>query len=379
MKNKLNTIKEIVVWLIVIFAIGMMIFTIFSVSTFDQNDRSVFGYKFFISRSDSMSATDFDAGDVIFVKNVDPATLKEGDIIAYTSQNDASYGETITHKIREVTTDENGNPGFITYGTTTDTNDETIVTYEYVIGKYVGKIPNIGRFFAFLKTIPGYLICILLPFLLLIGYYGWKSVKLFKKYRKEQEEELQAEKDKVAEEKRQSEEMMKELQSLRSQLAAKEGAQQEQQVQQQFEVQQQPMQTVEVPQQVQAQPRPAQPTPQNVPQQPVQQEAAPRTTQPAQPQARPVAQQQPQVQQPQTRPIQQARPAQPAPQSVPQQPVQQEASPRPAQPTQQSQPAPTRSVPQQVAQDRPATQQQAPKSEPAPAHRINIEEIFKSK
>lgn len=326
MKNKLNTIKEIVVWLIVIFAIGMMIFTIFSVSTFDQNDRSVFGYKFFISRSDSMSATDFDAGDVIFVKNVDPATLKEGDIIAYTSQNDASYGETITHKIREVTTDENGDPGFITYGTTTDTNDETIVTYEYVIGKYVGKIPNIGSFFAFLKTIPGYLICILLPFLLLIGYYGWKSVKLFKKYRKEQEEELQAEKDKVAEEKRQSEEMMKELQSLRSQLAAKEGAQQEQPVQQQFEVQQQPMQTVEVPQQVQAQPRPAQ----RVPQQPVQQEAAHRAAQAVQAQNRQPEQLQ-QSHQPQ------ARPSQAAP------------------------------------------QQPAPKSEPAPAHRINIEEIFRLK
>lgn len=326
MKNKLNTIKEIVVWLIVIFAIGMMIFTIFSVSTFDQNDRSVFGYKFFISRSDSMSATDFDAGDVIFVKNVDPATLKEGDIIAYTSQNDASYGETITHKIREITTDENGDPGFITYGTTTDTNDETIVTYEYVIGKYVGKIPNIGSFFAFLKTIPGYLICILLPFLLLIGYYGWKSVKLFKKYRKEQEEELQAEKDKVAEEKRQSEEMMKELQSLRSQLAAKEGAQQP------------------IPQMQQSKPAP-------------------------------------QVQ-PQTRTIQQARPLQPAPQSVPQQPVQQEASPRTAQPMQAQNRQPEQLQQSHQPQARPsqaAPQQPAPKSEAAPTQRINIEEIFKSK
>lgn len=374
MKNKLNTIKEIVVWLIVIFAIGMMIFTIFSVSTFDQNDRSVFGYKFFISRSDSMSATDFDAGDVIFVKNVDPATLKEGDIIAYTSQNDASYGETITHKIREITTDENGDPGFITYGTTTDTNDETIVTYEYVIGKYVGKIPNIGSFFAFLKTIPGYLICILLPFLLLIGYYGWKSVKLFKKYRKEQEEELQAEKDKVAEEKRQSEEMMKELQSLRSQLAAKEGAQQEQQVQQQFEVQQQPMQTVEVPQQVQAQPRPAQ----RVPQQPVQQEAAHRAAQAVQAQNRQPAQVQ---QQPQTRTIQPKRP-QSAPQNVAQKPVQQETTARPAQPMQAQNRQPEQLQQSHQPQARPsqaAPQQPAPKSEAAPTQRINIEEIFKSK
>lgn len=81
MKKAWNIIKNILVWLILIAAIGMMIFTIFSVNTFDQSHRSIFGYKFFIVQSDSMSATDFDAGDIIFVKEVDPATLQEGDII----------------------------------------------------------------------------------------------------------------------------------------------------------------------------------------------------------------------------------------------------------------------------------------------------------
>ena len=79
MKKAWNIIKNILVWLILIAAIGMMIFTIFSVNTFDQSHRSIFGYKFFIVRSDSMSATDFDAGDIIFVKEVDPATLQEGE------------------------------------------------------------------------------------------------------------------------------------------------------------------------------------------------------------------------------------------------------------------------------------------------------------
>ena len=86
MKKILNTITDILVWAIVLFAVGMMIFTIVSVNTFDQNHRSVFGYKAFIVRSDSMSKTDFDAGDVIFVKDVDPTTLDAGDIIAYISE-----------------------------------------------------------------------------------------------------------------------------------------------------------------------------------------------------------------------------------------------------------------------------------------------------
>lgn len=220
MKKVLNAIKTILVWLLVIAAVGMMVFTIVSVNTFDQNDRSIFGYQFFIVRSDSMSATDFDAGDIVITKQVeDMTTLQAGDIIAYISQNSANFGETVTHKIRALTTDAQGEPGFITYGTTTGQDDETIVTYSFVRGKYVGRLPKLGSFFAFLKTTPGYILCILVPFLLLIGYNGINTISLFRRYKKEQMAELQAEKDQLAEERRQSAEMMAELQALRQQLA----------------------------------------------------------------------------------------------------------------------------------------------------------------
>lgn len=220
MKKALNIISTVLVWALVIATVGMMIFTLISVNTFDQANRSIFGYKFFIVRSDSMSATDFDAGDIVFVKNVDPATLQVGDIIAFTSQNTNNFGDTVTHKIREITTDANGDPAFITYGTTTDTNDETAVTYPYVLGKYTGKIPNVGSFFQFLKTTPGYILCIFVPFLLLILYQGFQCIQLFRRYKKEQMEELATERTKIEEERRQSMEMMKELQALKEQLAA---------------------------------------------------------------------------------------------------------------------------------------------------------------
>lgn len=223
MKKALNIISTVLVWTLVVATVGMMIFTLISVNTFDQANRSIFGYKFFIVRSDSMSKTDFDAGDIVFVKNVDPATLQVGDIIAFTSQNSHNFGETVTHKIREITTDANGDPAFVTYGTTTDTNDEAAVTYPYVLGKYTGKIPNVGTFFQFLKTTPGYILCILVPFLLLILYQGFQCVGLFRRYKKEQMEELEAERAKIEEERRQSMEMMKELQALKEQLAAKDG------------------------------------------------------------------------------------------------------------------------------------------------------------
>ena len=225
MKKALQIIKTILVWLIVAVAVGMMIFTLISVNTFDKTDRNIFGFKFFIVTSDSMSATDFDAGDIAISQNVDPKTLREGDIITFLSQDPNSFGEVITHKIRSLTTDTNGRPGFVTYGTTTNTDDETIVTHEYVVGKYVGRIPKVGWFFQFLKTTPGYIVCILTPFLLLILSQGLNFVRLFHRYKKEQMEEMKAERAKIEEERAESQRMMAELMELKAQLAKKDGEQ----------------------------------------------------------------------------------------------------------------------------------------------------------
>ena len=215
----LKIIRCIFVWLMVALAVGMMIFTIVSVSTFDRADRNLFGYKAFIVLSDSMSKTDFSAGDLVLVKEVDPSTLKEGDIIAYTSQNTSNYGETVTHKIRKLTTDANGEPGFVTYGTTTDTDDETVVTYPYVLGKYSSHIPKVGAFFQFLKSTPGYIVCILVPFLLLILLEGIRCIRLFRKYKAEQQAELQAERDKIEADRAETQRMMQELLAMKAQMA----------------------------------------------------------------------------------------------------------------------------------------------------------------
>ena len=218
MKKALNIIKTTFVWLVVLLAVMMMIFTVISCTTFNRNDRSLFGYKMYIVNSDSMSATDFNAGSLILVKEVDPSTLGEGDIITFMSQDTDSFGETITHKIRTVTTDAEGNPGFITYGTTTGVDDETIVTFPYVFGKYEYNIPGLGTFFNFLKTTPGYFVCIFTPFMLIILYEGVKFFNLFRRYKKEQMEEMQAERDKIEAEKLENAKMLEELKALKAQL-----------------------------------------------------------------------------------------------------------------------------------------------------------------
>ena len=196
----LHIIKNTFILLLVIAAVSMMVFTIVSVTTFDRNDRDLFGYKAFL------------------VKDVDPATLQVGDIIAYQSTATDSFGETVTHKIRSITTDSKGAPAFITYGTTTDTDDEIPVTYEYVQGKYSYRLAGIGNFFLFLKTIPGYIFCILIPFLLLIAVQGINTVYLYRQYKRQQQEEMQKERDSIAAERAEAQRMIQELEQMRAEM-----------------------------------------------------------------------------------------------------------------------------------------------------------------
>jgi signal peptidase I len=220
LKKTLGIIEKVIAWILVVCAVFVMIFTVLSVTMFDKNERNLFGYRIYIVKTDSMAKTDFDAGDLILTKIVDPNTLEAGDIITFQSGDPDSYGETITHKIREKRTDANGNVAFVTYGTTTDTNDETLALGDFVLGKYVGTLPGAGHFFAFLKTTPGYVTCILVPFMLLIIYQGINCVKVFRQYKAEQVAEMEEERRKLEEERKASLEMMKELQALKAQLAA---------------------------------------------------------------------------------------------------------------------------------------------------------------
>ena len=70
-----------------------------------------------------------------------------------------------------------------------------------------------------MKTPIGYLVCILLPFLLLILYQGVNCVRIFRQYKREQMQELQNEKDAIAAERRQAEEMMAQMLRLKEEMA----------------------------------------------------------------------------------------------------------------------------------------------------------------
>lgn len=230
-KKVLNVIIKIITYLLVAFTVFIMIFTIFSVSTVNKNERSILGLKFYIVKTDSMSlsennkdmAVHFNAGDMIIVKNPkDPSAFKDGDIITFMSINSDSYGETITHMVRRVEKNAEGKViGYVTFGTNTGVDDEAVVEPAYVMGSYATKIPAAGHFFAFVKSTPGYIVCILVPFLLLILYNGVNVIRLFRKYKREQVADMAAEREKIDADRAETQRMMQELLALKAQLEQK--------------------------------------------------------------------------------------------------------------------------------------------------------------
>ena len=215
MKKALHIAGNILTVLILIFALCMTAFTIISVRTLGGN-ANILGYKPYIVLSDSMRDT-FQVGDISVSKAVDPATLEPGDIVTFTSIDPDHHGEVVTHKIREITTYE-GQPAFVTYGTTTGEDDAYPAPFDQVVGEYVFRVPKLGYFFQFLKTPAGYVTVILLPFLVLIGLQIVRFVRLIGQYRKEQKVQLDETQSELEAERAESRRMREELARLRAQV-----------------------------------------------------------------------------------------------------------------------------------------------------------------
>lgn len=231
MKKVLNIILKVLSYVAMVVALFAVVFTIFSVSTIDNSERDLFGHKFYVVLSDSMSATDFAAGDMIVVNEVDVNTLNEGDIITFYSTDSKSFGEIITHKIREVVKNEDGVlVGFRTYGTTTNTDDEALVDPTLVQGQYQFAIPKMGYFIQFMKTPVAYVLFVAVPFALIIGHEVYKFIKILVEHSREkrkiedEQRRIEAEEREklLAEERSRNEQILKELEELKKRLASSE-------------------------------------------------------------------------------------------------------------------------------------------------------------
>lgn len=209
-KYSLKTLKVI----FIVFAFYMLFFTIITIKNVNNQSKEVFGYKLYLVKSNSM-VPEFEAGDLIFIKKIDPSLLKEGDIITYYS-NDPNQ-TIVTHQLKQIA-NEDGKVYFITQGINVDQADPFPVEDVNVIGIYKFNVPKAGALLNFIKKPIGYILFIFVPILLIFLSNVYKVIKVSRQYKKSKEMEI-IQKDKLLElERKKNEQMLEELARLKSNL-----------------------------------------------------------------------------------------------------------------------------------------------------------------
>ena len=143
----MTTLKKI--WGIVSFALVVLMVLC---AVFLMGSRIV-GFQCFNIISPSME-TEYSVGDLIYVKKVDPATIKEGDVITFIVNEELVVG---THRVVRVDAE---NQRFYTKGDANEIEDQNPVHYNNVIGVPKFAIPKLGYVSDFVQNPPGMYITI---------------------------------------------------------------------------------------------------------------------------------------------------------------------------------------------------------------------------
>lgn len=168
-------IAYIILIMLVIINLAMLI----QLKTNPDKTPSLFGIKMFCIVSGSMRPT-IDIDDVIFIKEVGKTEIQVGDIISFTIN-----GETITHRVIYIMSDEENQLTYITKGDANNVEDEVGIRYDNIEGKYISRIPKIGKIIIALQS-KTMLISILI---ILIILYLFENHNTNKKQRRKRERE----------------------------------------------------------------------------------------------------------------------------------------------------------------------------------------------
>ena len=146
-----DAVTTVLVILVVVFAVFLM------------GSRLV-GLQVFNVISGSMEPT-YSVGDLLYVKEVDPDSVKVGDPITFVLNEDLVVA---THRVVEV---DSENRLFTTKGDANETEDATPVHFNNLVGVPVFAIPLLGYVSAYIQSPPGMYIAIAFGVLLLAAVF----------------------------------------------------------------------------------------------------------------------------------------------------------------------------------------------------------------
>ena len=156
---------------------------------------------------------EYGVGDLIYVKQVNPESIKEGDVITFLVNEDLVVG---THRVVRV---DRENKRFYTKGDANEIEDQSPVHFNNVIGVPKFAIPKLGYVSDFVQNPPGMYITIGIGIILILAVF---LPDMIGKKKNEDENEavatMQTEIDTAAEE---NEQLKAELAQLRAEMEGK--------------------------------------------------------------------------------------------------------------------------------------------------------------
>ena len=197
MKNTLKKIWSIISTALVVLMVLCAVFLMGS---------RVVGFRCFNIISPSMEP-DYRVGDLIYVKEVDPKTIKEGDVITFVLNEDLMVG---THRVVRIDAEKQH---FYTKGDANEIEDQNPVHFNNVIGVPKFSIPLLGYVSDFVQNPPGIYITIGAGVILILAVF---LPDMIGKKKKEEGENAQSEADLIAEE---NEKLKAELEKLQAEKA----------------------------------------------------------------------------------------------------------------------------------------------------------------
>ena len=153
-----NTLKKI--WNIVSTALVVLMVLC---AVFLMGSR-LLGYECYNVISPSMEP-EYGVGDLLYVKDVDPTTIKEGDVITFIVNEDLVVG---THRVVRVDAE---NQRFYTKGDANEIEDQSPVHFNNVIGVPKFAIPKLGYVSDFVQNPPGMYITIGIGIILILAVF----------------------------------------------------------------------------------------------------------------------------------------------------------------------------------------------------------------
>lgn len=122
--------------------------------------------------------------DVIVNKRVEePEDLKKGDIITFSS-NTSHAGITVTHRILFIDKTSDGKYLYTTKGDNNNTKDPARISFDEIYGKVLFRIPKVGYIQYYLSSVVGWVVIIVIPAIMIIGYDTYKLFRNLSKNKK---------------------------------------------------------------------------------------------------------------------------------------------------------------------------------------------------